>query len=286
MRAFLRRNLLVFFKDRAAVFFSLLSSLIILGLYILFLGNVIISDFEDKIPNAHEIMTNWIMAGLLAASTATTTLGGLGVMIGDKAKKIDRDLYVSPISRRKLALGYVLNAMIIGYILTFITFVFVEIYIVLSGGSLISLTKLLEVMALILLATVSNTAMVFFITSFFSSQNAFATVSTVIGTLIGFLTGIYIPIGQLPESIRWIVRLFPPSYAAVLLRQALMADPMAAGMADLPAEYVEGFKEALGIVLKFGETEASKIFSIAVLLVSAAVFFLLAVLVLSRKKKE
>ena len=152
MRAFLRRNLLVFFKDRAAVFFSLLSSLIILGLYILFLGNVIISDFEDKIPNAHEIMTNWIMAGLLAASTATTTLGGLGVMIGDKAKKIDRDLYVSPISRRKLALGYVLNAMIIGYILTFIT-LYLSKFILSSRAALISLTKLLEVMALILLAT-------------------------------------------------------------------------------------------------------------------------------------
>jgi len=34
-----RRNLTVFFRDKAAVFFSLLSALIVFGLYIFFLGD-------------------------------------------------------------------------------------------------------------------------------------------------------------------------------------------------------------------------------------------------------
>ena len=46
MIAFTRRNLLVFFRDRTAVFFSLLSSLIIVGLYVLFLGDTWASNFE------------------------------------------------------------------------------------------------------------------------------------------------------------------------------------------------------------------------------------------------
>jgi multidrug/hemolysin transport system permease protein len=286
MRAFLKRNLLVFFKDRAAVFFSLLSTLIILGIYILFLGNSLISGFHDMVPNARELMTNWIMAGMIAANTATTTFGGFGVLVGDKASKIDRDLYVSPISRRKLAAGYVLSAFIIGFIMTFITFVVAEIYIFISSGNLINLPALLKMTALILLSALSSTSMMFFITTFFSSPNAFATISTIVGTLIGFLTGIYIPIGQLPEAVQWIVKLFPPSYAAVLVRQAMMAESMKVGFAGVPDEYVEKFKEKLGVVLKFGETEASDVFCIAVLLGSAAIFFLLAVLVLSRKKKE
>lgn len=282
----MKRNLLVFFKDRAAVFFSLLSTLIILGIYILFLGNSLISGFHDMVPNARELMTNWIMAGMIAANTATTTLGGFGVLVGDKASKIDRDLYVSPISRRKLAAGYVLSAFIIGFIMTFITFVVAEIYIFISSGNLINLPALLKMTALILLSALSSTSMMFFITTFFSSPNAFATISTIVGTLIGFLTGIYIPIGQLPEAVQWIVKLFPPSYAAVLVRQAMMAESMKVGFAGVPDEYVEKFKEKLGVVLKFGETEASDVFCIAVLLGSAAIFFLLAVLVLSRKKKE
>jgi len=286
VREFLKRNLLVFFKDRAAVFFSLLSTLMILGIYILFLGNILISEFHDMVPNAREIMTNWIMAGMIAASTATTTLGGFGVMVDDRASKIDRDLYVSPISRRKLAAGYVLSAFIIGSIVTFITFVVAEIYIFISCGSLVSLPAFLKVTALILLSALSNTSIMFFLTTFFSSPNAFATVSTVVGTVIGFLTGIYIPIGQLPEAVQWMVKLFPPSYAAVLIRRTMMAESMSAGFAGVPAEYVEKFKMKLGVVLNFGETEASEAFCIAVLLGAAAVFFLLAVLVLSRKKRE
>jgi multidrug/hemolysin transport system permease protein len=40
MRAFTVRNLKVFFRDKSSVFFSLLSAIIIIGLYVLFLGDV------------------------------------------------------------------------------------------------------------------------------------------------------------------------------------------------------------------------------------------------------
>ena len=40
MISFVSRNLKVFFRDKTAVFFSLLAVLIVLGLYIFFLGDV------------------------------------------------------------------------------------------------------------------------------------------------------------------------------------------------------------------------------------------------------
>ncbi|MDD4543026.1 MAG: ABC transporter permease, partial [Clostridia bacterium] len=39
MIVFTKRNLMVFFKDKSAVFFSLLATLIIVALYLLFLGD-------------------------------------------------------------------------------------------------------------------------------------------------------------------------------------------------------------------------------------------------------
>ena len=39
-----RRNLLLFFRDKSAVFFSLLSVFIIIGLYALFLGDVVVAS--------------------------------------------------------------------------------------------------------------------------------------------------------------------------------------------------------------------------------------------------
>ena len=42
-----RRNLKLFFRDRTAVFFSLLSVLVLLGLYVFFLGDVMLADFSS-----------------------------------------------------------------------------------------------------------------------------------------------------------------------------------------------------------------------------------------------
>jgi multidrug/hemolysin transport system permease protein len=284
MISFAKRNLKIFFRDRSAVFFSLLASFIIIGLYVLFLGDVWTSNFND-FDNAREIMDNWVMAGLLAATSFTTTMGAFGVMVNDRTKKINKDFYSSPISRRSIAGGYVISTFLIGLILSLITLVLVQVYIIAEGGALISLSALVKMILLILLADLTNTSIMFFITSFFASESAFATASTVIGTLIGFITGIYLPIGMLPNAVQWIVKVFPPSHAAVLMRQVMMADVMNASFANVPAEYVSQFKETLGVVFKFGDTQLSVPVHILILFAAAALFFGLAVINISRKKK-
>ena len=284
MIAFMKRNLLIFFRDRSAVFFSLLASFIIIGLYVLFLGDVWSSNFS-QFANAREIMDSWVMAGLLAITSVTTTMGAFSIMVNDKTQKINKDFYSSPVSRKSLAGGYVLSALIIGFIMSMVTLVFAEIYIVAEGGAFLSFTALIKVILLILLADLTNTSMMFFITSFFESENAFSTASAVIGTLIGFVTGIYLPIGVLPDAVQVIIKVFPPSHAAVLLRQTMMEDVMATSFANVPAQYVSEFNEMLGVTFQFGGNEISFMTSIIFLLAAAAVFFALAVLHLSRKKR-
>lgn len=284
MNGFTKRNLLIFFRDRSAVFFSLLSSFIIIGLYVLFLGDVWTSNF-DKLSNARELMDNWVMAGLLAATSVTTTMGAFGVMINDKSRKIIKDFYSSPVSRHSLAGGYVLSAFIIGLIMSLITLVLAEVYIVAEGGAVMSIQTLAKVLVLLLLADFSNTAMVFFFVTFLSSESAFATASTIIGTLIGFVTGIYLPIGVLPEAVQTIVKLFPPSYAALLLRQAMMKNSMTAAFKGIPDSYKTDFDKMLGVTFRFGSTEVGVVASIAILLATGTLFFALAVIRLSRKKK-
>lgn len=284
MIGFAKRNLLVFFRDKSAVFFSLLASFIIIGLYVLFLGDVFSSSLT-QISHARQLMDNWVMAGLLAATTFTTTMGAFGIMINDKTKKINKDFYSSPISRSSIAGGYVISAFIIGLIMSVVTLILAELYIVLEGGSLMSVETLAKVILLILLSNFANTAIVFFITSFFASESAYATASTIIGTLIGFLTGIYLPIGQLPDAVQWIVKLFPPSHAAALLRQTMMEQPFSTSFANVPAETLTDFKLQFGVIFKFGDTELSSLISILILFGTAALFFGLAVLNVSRKRK-
>ena len=284
MTGFMKRNLKVFFKDKTAVFFSLLAVFIIIGLYALFLGDVWTSSFEGMV-GVRFLMDSWIMAGLLAVASVTTTMGAFGTMVDDKVKKISKDFLSSPISRGSIAGGYIVSAFLIGVIMSLVTLVLAEVYVLANGGELLGLSALLKVLGMILLGTFTNTAFIFFIVSFFKSTNAFATASTIIGTVIGFLTGIYLPVGQLPDAVQWVVKLFPVSHTAMLLRQVMMAEPIAVTYAGAPAEATESFKEFLGVTFKFGDYTVTPLVSIGILALAAVLFFGLSILHLSGKKR-
>ena len=278
-----QRNLRLFFRDKSTVFFSLLAVFIIIGLYVLFLGDTIAQDMTE-IKDARFLMDSWIMGGLLAVTSVTTTLGAFGTMVEDRAKGNAKDFYASPLKRYQIAGGYVISSFMVGIIMCVITFVLAEIYIVANGGELLPILDIVKVFGLILLSVLSSSAMVFFLVSFFSSTNAFATASTVIGTLIGFLTGIYIPIGNLPDAVQLIVKIFPVTHAGVLFRQVFMSQPLETAFGDLPANAGASFREELGIILKFGDQTFQAGGHILVLVGVTVIFFGLAVWNISRKK--
>ena len=281
---FMKRNLLVFFKDKASVFFSLLSVFIIIGMYALFLGDVWTSGMTD-ITGARYLMDSWIVAGLIAVTSVTTTMGAFGTMVEDQSTKRIKDIRSAPLPRVSIAGGYILSSFIIGVIMSIVALVLCELYIVGGGGAALGGAALVKVFGLILLSTFSNTALVLFFVSFFRSNNAFSIASTIIGTVIGFMTGIYIPIGQLPEGVQWVIKLFPPSHSAMLLRQVIMDDALKTSFAGAPAESLNSFKELMGVTFKIGETQVTPMLSITILVIAGVVFLGLSMINLSRKRK-
>jgi multidrug/hemolysin transport system permease protein len=278
------RNLKVFFKDKSSVFFSLLSVFIIIGLYALFIGDVWVSSFSD-IEGVRFLMNSWIVAGLLTVTSVTTTMGAFGIMVEDKSSKINKDFIASPIKNSSIVAGYIISAIIIGIIMSIIALILSEIYIVLNGGKLMGFIVLIKVLGLIVLATIVNSSIVLFFVSFFNSSNAFATASTILGTMIGFLTGIYLPIGNLPASVQLIIKCFPISHAASLFRQVMMEVPLSISFNGVPVEYLVTFKEFMGVEFYFNQTAVTPFISFVILVVTAIVFFILSVLKLSRKQR-
>ncbi len=278
-----KRNLKLFFRDKASVFFSLLAVFVIIGLYVLFLGNMLTQGTQWLGDKARFIMDSWIMAGLLAVTSLTTTMGAYGIMIEDKTKKVMKDFSASPVRRSTLVGGYVISSFVVGVIMSIVTFVLAEIYIVIYGGELLGAFDMLRVFGCILLSVLSSSALVFFLVSFFNSTNAFATASTIIGTLVGFLTGIYIPIGTLPAAVQTAIRVFPVSHAGVLMRQIMMEAPLNAVGLDAATE--QAFRLEMGVDFKFGNTVLTPLHSVLILLATTAVFYGLAILNVSRKRK-
>lgn len=284
MIAFTKRNIKLFFKDKTSVFFSLLSVFIIIVLYALFLGDVWTSSL-DQVPDADLLMNTWVMAGLLTVTSVTTTMGAFGTMVDDRARKISKDFYSSPLSRTSITGGYIISAYLIGIIMSFVALILTQVYIVIKGGSLLSLIAIIKVLGLILLATLTNTSLVLFIVSFFRSTNAFVTASAILGTLIGFLTGIYLPISTMPDGVQTLIKVFPVSHSAALFRQVYMEDVIAKSFAGIPAQYLEDFKLMMGVEYRFGDYTVTPLVSILILLGTAVIFFLLSLLNMSRKQK-
>lgn len=282
---FAKRNLKIFFRDKTAVFFSLLAVFIVIGLYVLFLGDSIVSNM-DNIEGARYLMDSWIMAGILAVTPVSTTLGSFGAMVDDKTKKIYKDFRCSPIKSSSIAGGYILSSFFVGIIMSVLAFVLAEVYIVISGGELLSVISMLKVLGVIVLTVLASSSMMYFVVSLLNSQSAFTTASTVIGTLIGFITGIYITIGSTPEFVQYIIKLFPISHSASLFRKIFMEEPLAQSFDGIPEEYITEFKLELGVEFKIGDWEISNLESIIFLLITTIIFYVLGIIITNRKKRK
>jgi multidrug/hemolysin transport system permease protein len=250
-----KRNLLVFFRDRAAVFFSFLSVLIIIGLYGLFLADMQVSGIKElagDVPGIRFLVDSWIMAGLLAVNTVTVSLGALAIMVRDQDKKVLRDFMVAPLKRTAIVVSYILSSLTIGGVISIAGLALMEVYIVISGGELLSFVALLKVLGVTLLSCLTSTALMFLITTFVRSMSAFSTISSIVGTLIGFVAGVYVPMSMMPAAVQSVVPFFPTAYTAALLRQIFMEKPIGEVFAQAPSSALADYQEAFGVTYKLG----------------------------------
>ena len=82
----IRRNINLFFRDKASVFFSLLSVVIIIVLYAAFLGNIQVQNIQEtagKVEGAAWLVNSWILAGILSVSSVTIAFSAFGTMVDD-----------------------------------------------------------------------------------------------------------------------------------------------------------------------------------------------------------
>jgi multidrug/hemolysin transport system permease protein len=283
MMAFTKRNVLLYSRDKTAVFFSLLAVIILIALYVLFLGDLTSKGIPD-FPAKKQLLNSWFIAGILAVASMTTTLGSFGILVEDRANNRIMDFHSSPISRAKLLGGYITSALFIGFFMCTFTFFIAEIILLLSGEPQLSFDKTIKLVGVILLSVVSSASMVLLVVLLFKTSNAFAAASTIIGTLLGFLAGIYIPIGALPDYLQTIVKLFPVSHSVALFRQILMENSLVTAFSNEPTALKDTFLFDMGVNYKFFGEKSTKLFSTLYLIGTTILFFILSLLVNRRKR--
>lgn len=116
MIAMIKRNLLLYFRDRSGVFFSLLGALISFILYLVFLKQNMLTSWH-QVPNARLLLDSWLIGGTLAITGMTTTLTSLSLMVTDKVDHIAEDLGLTDAGPLRLFGSYLCSAAVIGFLM-------------------------------------------------------------------------------------------------------------------------------------------------------------------------
>ncbi|MDE6888574.1 MAG: ABC transporter permease [Eubacterium sp.] len=287
LRVITKRNLMLYLRDKGAVFFSLLSMLIIIGLMVLFLGDAAIQNIQELLAqfpghdtttdetNARLFVLSWNFAGILSVNAVTVTLSALSSMIKDKTSGRIKSIYTAPVSRMVLALGYVLAAWAASVMICTLTLVITECYGVACGMEWFSVTEHIKLMGMILVNSFAYAAFMYVAAVLVRSEGSWSGFGTVVGTLVGFLGGIYLAIGQLSQSVGRIMKCTPVIYGTSMFRQVMTEQIMEKTFDGIPEEAEKAYREVMGIDLFVFDQKVSVGMSFAVLLIFGVIFLMI-----------
>lgn len=239
-----RRHLLVFFRNKIRVFFTLMVPFTIFLIYIFLLRdlelstvNGILTDIgakegvslvDDKQLNnlIGAVVDSWMLSGILAISTVTVSLQTNWMIISDKETGVNRDFASSPIKRNALIGSYFVFNLTVTVIICFIFFLVCLVYIACMGEFLLTFTDFLTVFATIVFSSVLSVLLTVLICSFISRDGTMASVNTIFSTVIGFLIGAYMPFATMPEWVQNVCAFLPSTHSCSLLRCSFMSTPI------------------------------------------------------------
>lgn len=220
-----KRNIKIYLRDPLAVFFSFLSTIILMMIYILFLGNVGGDELGALLTNNEMkfLIYSQMMAGIIVLNTLTIPLGNLGSIVTDfEQNKMDAFM-VTPVKRYKIILGYYVASLLITLVLSLVFWVLAVIVLGLVTGIFFSFKIVITIIPIILLFVLISTSFMILLTTFIKSINAFGAVSGIFGSLIGFVSGIYIPLSsESPQFLRSVSSIIPFSHMTIWVKGILL----------------------------------------------------------------
>ena len=257
MLELISRNRKVYTRDRLAFLMSFLSVIILILVYQVFLGQIQIDAIKEALnsdtasTDTIQMVNYWLISGLTTIISMTSTLGAFGVMVSDREKKLSEDFKVSPVSNFKVELAYAVFAILFGIIMTMFSCVF-AIGIFNGFSSLLdySMTDYLSILGITSLGTILSAAIILPILTFIRTSSAFTTLSTIVGTFIGFISGVYLSIGSVGETLQQVMTWFPLTQVNALLKQILMKDAINKVFDNAPSSVITNYKESYGIFLQ------------------------------------
>lgn len=124
----------------------------------------------------------------------------------------------------------------------------------------------------------------YFLVSFIRSSRTFSAINVIIGTLIGFIAGIYLPIGMLPDIIQKGMKCLPVMHGCAIMREIFVVDAIEKVFNGAPETVINEYKEYMGIRIAFGNNTIN-LNGQLLILIGSGIFFILLTLLMIKKRK-
>ena len=230
----IKRNLLLFFKDWQSILFSLLTSIIVLVLYLLFLKGtfvVAINKEMEQYPGLASVVTETdidmfanllLLTGILGSAMISVPFSCITTLVRDRASKVDYDILVTPLKRGQIIFAYFVSAVLTSTLLTGIILAVGLIAIRMQGNVYLNISQVLKAFAVVALGSISASAIFMIIVLFFKTVSACEAFFGILSAASGFMIGAYIPISQFSNGVQTVCNLFPASQITIILRNILL----------------------------------------------------------------
>lgn len=255
--ALVKRNVKLFFKDKATFFTSLVTPLILLVLYITFLARVYRNIFAELLPAEtpakilNAAVGGQLLSSLLAVCCVTVAFCSNMIMVADKVTGARRDFNTSPVRRSTLALSYYIATLAVTLIVCGAAAAAGLTYVACIGWYMRAADVallLLDVVILSLFGTAFSSVVNFFLTS----QGQISAVGTIVSAGYGFICGAYMPISQFGKGLGHVLSFLPGTYGTSLIRNHAMAGVLhRLQIAGYPAEAIRGIRDGVDCNLYF-----------------------------------
>ena len=268
LKALIKRDTKLFFKDKGMFFTSLITPLILLFLYSTFLNNVYRDTFSGSLENmgngltAPDKLINGCVGGqlfssLLAVCCVTVSFCSNMLMVQDKVTGARHDLGIAPVKNSTLALGYYISTVLTTLIICIVAAAASLVYIANTGWYL-SITDIIFIMLDIFLLVMFGAALSSIVNFFLSSQGQMSAVGTIISAGYGFICGAYMPISQFGEGLQKVISFLPGTYGTSLMRNhALRGVFEEMENQGFPSEVINGIKDSVDCNLYFFGNDVS-----------------------------
>ncbi|MCY7041156.1 ABC transporter permease [Streptococcus sanguinis] len=285
MLMLIKRNFLLYFRNRSGVILSLFGAIIPFVLYLVFLKDNMKGSWLES-SHAKELLDFWLISGVLAVTGLTTTLAAFSRQVEDRERKVTDDLFITDLGPWGLQLSYLVSSVIIGFLMQVIMFAFMLSYFTLADNISFEWGILPYLVLLMLLNSLLATLINALIVQCFKSVDSLGKLATVVGATSGFLVGTYIPIGTLPKMAQNLMKLTPSNYMTSLFRQVLMKESLANTFAN-NSQPQAAFEKTMGIRIEWQEllTRTETFYIVGVVLVATALIWMVQNMIAIRRLK-